>query len=453
VSATGPGAERPEDRATATILHVDMDAFFVSVELLDRPELRGHPVVVGGDGDRGVVAAASYEARAYGVHSAMPSVQARRLCPQAVFIAGRHGRYSEVSARVMAIFRDVTPLVEPLSLDEAFLDVAAAVRRLGPAPQIAAHIRERVLSEEGLTCSVGVAGTKFVAKLATETAKPKASPTGPRFGSGVAVVEPADTLAFLRPLPVEALWGVGPATLAKLERMGVATVGDLADLPEGNLVAALGRSQGRHLHALANGHDPRMVEPERKMKSIGHEETFARDHHRRSTLDRELVGFADAVATRLRAQGVVGRTVQIKVRFGDFRTITRSSSLPEAVDDAPTLLHTAKALLDQVDPTPGVRLLGLSVSGLIEDGARQLTLDDAARGPGWQEAGRTVDEIRARFGSDAIGPAVLGGPDGLRVKGRHRQQWGPGGSSQGAEPDATVHEAPGPAGGGEMDSR
>jgi DNA polymerase IV len=236
---------------------------------------------------------------------------------------------------------------------------------------------------------------------------------------------------------------VGPATLAKLERMGVTTVGDLADLPQGNLVAALGRSQGRHLHALANGHDPRVVEPERKMKSIGHEETFARDHHRRSTLERELVGFSDAVATRLRAQGVVGRTVQIKVRFGDFHTITRSSSLAVAVDDAPTLLHAAKALLDQVDPAPGVRLLGLSVSGLSEAGARQLTLDDAVKGPGWQEAGRTVDEIRARFGSDAIGPAVLGGPDGLQVKGRHRQQWGPGGSSQGAEPGTTGDEGPG----------
>jgi DNA polymerase-4 len=421
-----PVPERPEDRATATILHVDMDAFFVSVELLDRPELRGRPVVVGGEGERGVVAAASYEARAYGVHSAMPSVQARRLCPQAVFVAGRHHRYAEVSARVMAIFRDVTPLVEPLSLDEAFLDVAAALRRLGPAPALAAHIRARVLDEERLTCSVGVAGTKFVAKLATETAKPKASPEGPVLGSGVAVVEPGQTLAFLRPLPVQALWGVGPATLAKLGRMGVTTVGDLADLPEANLVAALGRSQGRHLHALANGRDPRVVEPDRATKSIGHEETFARDHHRRSTLDRELVGFADAVAARLRAQGVVGRTVQIKVRFGDFRTITRSSSLAVAADDAPTLLRTARALLDQVDPAPGVRLLGLSVSALTPAGVRQLTLDDAAGGPGWEQASRTVDEIRARFGGDAIGPAVLGGPDGLRVKGRGRQQWGPG---------------------------
>jgi DNA polymerase IV len=446
VTATGT-SQRPQDRSSATILHVDMDAFFVSVELLDRPELRGRPVVVGGDGDRGVVAAASYEARAYGVHSAMPSVQARRLCPQAVFIAGRHHRYAEVSGRVMAIFRDVTPLVEPLSLDEAFLDVAGAVRRLGPAARIAAHIRQRVLADEGLTCSVGVAGTKFVAKLATESAKPRASPSGPVLGSGVAVVEPADTLSFLRPLPVQALWGVGPATLAKLERMGVTSVGDLADLPEGNLVAALGRSQGRHLHALASGHDPRVVEPDRRTKSIGHEETYARDHFRRSTLERELVGFSDAVAGRLRAQGVAGRTVQIKVRFGDFRTITRSVSLAVPADDGPTLLHAARSLLDQVDPTPGVRLLGLSVSGLSEAGARQLSLDDAARGAGWEEASRTIDEIRARFGSGAIGPAVLGGPDGLAVKGRHRQQWGPGGSSAGGEPGTDGDEGPRTAGG------
>ena len=429
-------ADRPDQRATATILHVDMDAFFVSVELLDRPELRGHPVVVGGDGERGVVAAASYEARAFGVHSAMPSVQARRLCPQAVFIAGRHGRYAEVSARVMAIFRDVTPLVEPLSLDEAFLDVAAAVRRLGPPRRIAEHVRERVLDEERLTCSVGVAGTKFVAKLASEAAKPKASPTGPVFGPGVVVVEPDETLGFLRPLPVRALWGVGPATLAKLDRMGVATVADLADLPEANLVAALGRSHGRRLHDLANGRDTRVVEPERKVKSIGHEETYARDHFRRGTLERELTGFADAVAARMRAAGVVGRTVQIKVRFADFRTITRSSTLAVAVDDAPTLLGTARALLDEVDPAPGVRLLGLSVSGLAEGGSRQLTLEEAVRGPGWEQASRTVDEIRARFGTGAIGPAVLGGPDGLQVKGRHRQQWGPGADPDGDEPPA-----------------
>ncbi len=402
-----------------------MDAFFVSVELLDQPELRGKPVVVGGDGERGVVAAASYEARAFGVHSAMSSVQARRLCPHAVFLRGRYHRYSEVSANVMSIFKDVTPLVEPLSLDEAFLDVSGALRLLGEAPTIAASIRRRVLDEQGLTCSVGVASTKFVAKLATEAAKPKASKNGPQFGSGVFVVEPEETLSFLRPLPVESLWGVGPATLAKLHRIGVLTIADLADLPEENVVAALGRSQGRHLHSLANGRDERSVEPDRAMKSIGHEETFSRDHHLRSTLERELVQFADSVASRLRAQGVVGRTVQLKIRFGDFTTITRSTTLAVAVDDSRSLLEAGRGLLALVDPAQGVRLLGLSVSGLSSDASRQLTFDEAISGPGWQQADRTIDEIRARFGDEAIGPAVASGPDGLRLKRRGAQQWGP----------------------------
>ena len=414
-----------DSRDIASILHVDMDAFFVSVELLDQPELRGKPVVVGGDGERGVVAAASYEARAFGVHSAMSSVQARRLCPHAVFLRGRYHRYSEVSANVMSIFKDVTPLVEPLSLDEAFLDVSGALRLLGEAPTIAASIRRRVLDEQGLTCSVGVASTKFVAKLATEAAKPKASKNGPQFGSGVFVVEPEETLSFLRPLPVESLWGVGPATLAKLHRIGVLTIADLADLPEENVVAALGRSQGRHLHSLANGRDERSVEPDRAMKSIGHEETFSRDHHLRSTLERELVQFADSVASRLRAQGVVGRTVQLKIRFGDFTTITRSTTLAVAVDDSRSLLEAGRGLLALVDPAQGVRLLGLSVSGLSSDASRQLTFDEAISGPGWQEADRTIDEIRARFGDEAIGPAVATGPDGLRLKRRGAQQWGP----------------------------
>lgn len=409
----------------ATILHVDMDAFFVSVELLDQPELRGKPVVVGGDGERGVVAAASYEARAFGVHSAMSSVHARRLCPHAIFLRGRYQRYAEVSSQVMAIFKDVTPLVEPLSLDEAFLDVSGARRLLGEAPTIAHAIRRRVLDEQGLTCSVGVASTKFVAKLATEAAKPKASEQGPQFGSGVFVVEPDETLSFLRPLPVESLWGVGPATLSKLHRIGVLSIADLADLPEENVIAVLGRSSGRHLHALANGHDERSVEPDRAMKSIGHEETFSRDHHERSSLDRELVQFADSVSSRLRSQGVVGRTVQLKIRFGDFTTITRSTTLPNPVDDSRSLLEAGRHLLSLVDPAQGVRLLGLSVSGLSSDGSRQLSFDEALDGPGWQEADRTIDEIRARFGDDAIGPAVAAGPDGIRVKRRGAQQWGP----------------------------
>jgi DNA polymerase-4 len=412
-------------RARPTVLHVDMDAFFVSVELLDRPELRGRPVVVGGSGDRGVVAAASYEARVYGIHSAMASVQARRRCPHAVFLPGRYSRYAEVSEQVMAIFRDVTPLVEPLSLDEAFLDVAGAERLLGPGPVIARRLRERVLDEVGLTCSVGVAATKFVAKLASEAAKPKASLEGPVLGSGVHVVEADETLAFLHPLPVRALWGVGPATLARLERLGVLTVGDLAALEVEVVVGALGRSQGRHLHALANGIDARAVVPDRRPKSIGHEETFPRDLHRRGELGRELTGLTDAVAARLRRHEVAGRTVTLKVRFGDFHTITRSVTLPEPVDEAPALRRAASTLLDQVDPAPGVRLLGVSVSGLGPGGVRQLTLDDAAGDEGWAEASRTIDEIRARFGADAIGPAALTRADGLRTKGRHRQQWGP----------------------------
>ena len=412
-------------RTRPTVIHVDMDAFFVSVELLDRPELRGRPVVVGGDGARGVVAAASYEARAFGIHSAMPSVQARRRCPHAVFLPGRHGRYAEVSARVMAIFADVTPLVEPLSLDEAFLDVAGAERRMGPAPQIAAHIRRRVFDEEGLTCSAGVATTKFVAKLASEAAKPIPAESGPQPGSGVRVVEADETLAFLHPLPVSSLWGVGPATLSRLERLGVSSVGDLARLDPELVVSALGRAQGRHLHELANGRDPRPVEPDRRPKSVGHEETYARDLLRRSEIERELTGLSDGVASRLRHHGLAGRTVTLKVRFADFRTITRSATGTEPIDEAPALLRAARGLLEGIDTDEGVRLLGVSVSGLMEGGVRQLTLDEADGRVGWAEASRTVDEIRQRFGADAIGPATATGPQGLSVKGGQRRPWGP----------------------------
>ena len=426
MTVAGPDRDRPETRPTATILHVDMDAFFVSVELLDRPELRGRPVVVGGEGDRGVVAAASYEARAYGVHSAMPSVRARRLCPGAVFVAGRHHRYAEVSERVMAMFRDLTPLVEPLSLDEAFLDVAGAARRLGPPAEIAASLRRRIRAEEGLGCSVGVAGTKFVAKLASEAAKPRASPEGPVEGPGVVVVEPQRTLAFLRPLPVQALWGVGPATLARLGRMGVATVGDLADLPEANVVAALGRSQGRHLHALANGHDPRVVEPDRRAKSIGHEETFETDKHEVAELRRELVRLADAVAQRLPRADVGARTLTLKLRFDSgFQTITRSVTSGEPVDLAPEIVTMLAPLLDSIDPSPGIRLLGVSGSNLTPM-VRQLTLESASDAtPDWSAATGALDEIRERFGSAAIGPASALESGRLRVVRPGEQQWGP----------------------------
>ncbi|MBA2280603.1 MAG: DNA polymerase IV [Acidimicrobiia bacterium] len=396
-----------------------MDAFFVSCELLRRPELRGKPVVVGGAGARGVVAAASYEARAYGVFSAMPATRARQLCPHATFLDGDHRHYAEVSVRVMQLFRDVTPLVEPLSLDEAFLDVAGAVRLFGEPPAIAHALRDRVLEQEGLTCSVGVAPSKFLAKLASEAAKPKASPQGPVFGPGVVVIPPGGELAFLHPLPVRALWGVGPATQKVFDRLGIRTVGDIAAFDERALVAALGQANGRHLFRLANAIDPRGVDPDLQAKSISHEETFARDHTSLATLRVEAVRMADAVATRLRALGRAGRTVTIKVRFHDFRTITRSTTLPGGVDTGTDVARAAKALLDQIDPSAGVRLLGVAVSGLDDHGAVQLSFGEDGR---WAGATAAVDAIRDRFGDAAIVPAAIAG---RAPKRRGEQQWGP----------------------------
>jgi DNA polymerase-4 len=410
--------------APRTILHVDMDAFYASVEQLRRPELRGKPVIVGGPGARGVVAAASYEARVYGVHSAMSSARAQRLCPHAVFVPGDHDHYARVSRRVMAVFASVTPLVEALSLDEAFLDVTGARRLLGDGATIARSIRERVRAEEGLTCSVGVAPSKFIAKLASEAAKPRIGRRGPEPGLGVKVVAPGEELAFLHPLPVQALWGVGPKTLERLHGRGITTVGDLAALEEPDAQQLLGSAAGSHLWQLSQGLDERDVVPDQRAKSIGHEETFARDHHRYETLHHELVRLADSVASRLRAAGVAGRTVTIKVRFGDFRTITRAVTLPAAVDTGPDVVRAADALLRKVDPTPGVRLLGIHVSQLSDDAARQLSLDDVDH-PAWDEATDAVDAIRARFGSDAIVPASLAGPEGIRVKRQGDQQWGP----------------------------
>jgi DNA polymerase-4 len=401
------------------ILHVDMDAFFVSVELLDQPDLRGRPVVVGGAGARGVVAAASYEARAYGIRSAMPSTRALRLCPHAVFLKGRYWRYQEVSQAVFDTFRSVTPLVEGISLDEAFLDVRGARRLLGDGPTIAAELRRRILDEQGLTCSVGVAPRKLTAKLASEAAKPKASLDGPVFGPGVVVVEPDGELAFLHAHPVEALWGVGPATRARLDRLAVRTVGDLAGLSVEAVVAAVGKAAGQHLHALAWARDERPVVPDAKVKSISHEETFAVDHVSQETLGRELVRLGDAVAARARQAGVTGRTVQLKVRFHDFRTITRSETLPEGTDQAATIVGVARRLLGAIDVASGVRLVGLGISQLAEGGTRQLSFDDAG---GRDDAARAVDAVRERFGDAAIRPATLAGTTPKR---RGDTQWGP----------------------------
>ena len=305
-----------------TILHVDLDAFFASVEQLLDPALRGKPVIVGGTGTRGVVATASYEARRFGVHSAMPTARARRLCPDGVFVSARHGTYGEFSERIFTVFRSLTPLVEPISLDEAFLDIAGTRRLFGSGPDVACTVKERVRDEIGLVCSVGVATTKLVAKLASDASKP----------DGLLVIEPGKELEFLHPMPVERLWGVGPATHRRLERLGVKTIGDLAAVSEATLVTTLGNSMGAHLHELSWNLDDRPVVGEHETKSVSSEETFAKDLYEREDLEREVRRLAHRTAARLREGGWRGRTVTLKVRFADFRTITRSATPGGATD-------------------------------------------------------------------------------------------------------------------------
>ena len=407
-----------------------MNAFYASVEVIEDPSLAGKPLIVGGSGDRGVVASCSYEARAYGIHSAMPSAQARRLCPRAVFVHGDHARYGEYSRRIHDVFSSFTPLVEGVALDEAYLDVTGARLLFGPGPRIADAVRRRVRDDVGLDSAVGVATTKLVAKLASKAAKPRASLRGLDPGPGVVVVEPGTELAFLHPLAVSALPGVGPGTHSRLARFGVLTVGDLAAIPLDTLTASLGPSLGRHLHDLARARDDRRVEPERAAKSVGHEETYARDLVEAAELRREVVRLADAVSARLRASGLTGRTVTVKVRFHDHATITRSHTGTDPLDTGPELVKAASSLLAQVDSSNGVRLLGVSVSGLAAGGARQLSLDwagegGATAGPGWAQASRAVDEVRSRFGEAAVGPAALLDERGVGVRRKGDQQWGP----------------------------
>lgn len=394
----GPRPGPPADDTGCAILHVDMDAFFVSVELLERPELRGRPVVVGGAGPRGVVSAASYEARRFGVHSAMPMTRARRLCPQAVILPPRHERYARVSAAVFEIFRSITPLVEPLSLDEAFLDVAGAGRRLGRPAEIARQIRAQVSAQQGITCSVGVASTKFVAKLASAHCKP----------DGLLVV-PADGVEeFLHPLPVAALWGVGERTEETLTRLGLRTVGQLAKVPLSTLQRELGNAVGSHLHELAWGRDPREVVPHTPDKSIGAEETFDTDIDDPEIIRRELLRLAGKVGARLRASGNAGRTVSVKLRMANFKTITRARTLREPTDLTRVIYVTACGLyegagLDRVR----LRLVGVRVENLGPAGEapRQLAFDEPETG--WREAERAMDQVASRFGRGAVRPAAL----------------------------------------------
>lgn len=386
----------PTDDTSASILHLDMDAFFASVELLTRPELRGKPVIVGHRGARSVVTAATYEARRYGVNSAMPMSIALRRCPNAIVLEPHYERYQEASRAVMAILGDVTPLVEPLSIDEAFLDVSGARALFGPPYAIAQSLRARIAHETGLVASVGAAATKFVAKLASSRAKP----------DGVLVVPEADTAAFLRPQPISALWGVGAAVAERLERIGARTVGDVADLPLAALDAAVGAAAAGKLHELANGIDPRAVTPTRLEKSIGHEVTFETDLHDRAALDRELLRLADLVARRLRRGGWVARTVAIKVRFGDFTTLTRSQTIAEPTEVAQRIATEARALFAAA-PTQGrgIRLIGVRAENLLPTGAvaRGLWDDDES----WREAEGTMDALAERFGRGAVQRASL----------------------------------------------
>lgn len=382
-----------------------MDAFYASVAVRADPSLAGRPVAVGGGGMRGVVLSATYEARRFGVGSAMPVARARALCPGLIMVPAEHGIYGEISAQVMTILRGVTPLVEPLSLDEAFLDVAGARRLLGSPLTIAALIRARVADELGLPCSVGVAPTKSLAKLASRAAKP----------DGVHLVPLDGVESFLRPLPVSALWGVGPTTERALARLGVRTVAELADTPPDTVRRALGVAGASHLLAMATGRDPRAVVPDVAGKSAGAERTFERDITDVDELRRELLALSVRCAERLRAGGTLARTVSVKVREADFTTWTRART-PERPTDVARVLHeVACELLDDLRterPIRGVRLLGVRGERLTPAASAvgQPALTDAADGvdePGWREAERIADELSRRFGGLAIGPASL----------------------------------------------
>lgn len=391
--------------AELSILHVDMDAFYVEVERQDNPSLIGQPVIVGGDSERGVVASASYEARSRGIRSAMSSVVAKNLCPEAVFVRSNFPRYREVSRQVQQILYAVTPLLEPIALDEAFLDVSGAHKLFGGSEEIAWQIRNDVYEGVGLDCSVGVASSKLLAKLASVAAKPKAGPEGVKPGAGVFVVHPDVATDFLEAHPVEALWGVGRATLQKLKALGISSVGDLASTPRDLLVEELGTSHGNHLSKLSQGIDVREVDSERERKSISHEETFASDIYERAALITEIVRLSDAVSTRAREQGLAGRTVHLKVRRPDMSYVTRSVTLEAAVDTLPEIAGKATELLAELDMEQGVRLLGVGLSRLGLPGPQQLTLTGVEENnSGWGKLSAAMDRIRQRYGHSAIRP-------------------------------------------------
>jgi DNA polymerase-4 len=384
--------------AEANILHADLDSFYASVEQRDDPSLRGRPVIVGG----GVVLAASYEAKACGVRTPMGGREALRLCPDAVVVRPRMTAYSDASKAVFEVFRDTTPLVEGLSIDEAFLDVRGLRRISGTPREIAVRLRKRVMEQIGLPITVGVARTKFLAKVASGVAKP----------DGLLVVPPDAELAFLHPLPVERLWGVGPVTSEKLRARGITTVGQVAQLAESTLVSVLGRAAGRHLHALAHNRDPRRVQVGRRRRSIGTQRALGRRRRSPEALDTILVGLVDRLARRLRTARRVCRTVVLRMRFDDFSRATRSHTLNEATAVTPTLLAAGRGLLAAALPMierQGLTLLGITFTNLEDADAVQLALPLDGRPASALDT--TVDSVRERYGSDAITRAVLLGRD------------------------------------------
>jgi DNA polymerase IV len=389
----------PVDDPAATIMHLDLDAFFASVELLERPDLRGLPVIVGGRGGRSVVTAATYEARKYGVNSAMPMSVALRRCPNAIVLEPHFERYRHFSKVVMSLCGDVTPLVEQLSIDEAFMDVAGARRLLGTPWQIGTALRARVFAETGLHCSIGIATTKFIAKLASGLAKP----------DGLLVVPGETTLQFLHPLPISALWGVGAKTAEQLERLGLRTVGDVANTPPTSLTKMLGAAAGHKLHELSWARDPRAVETSREEKSVGHEVTFEYDVTDPAVLRRELLRMSDLVAVRLRRAGLVGRTVVLKLRYGDFTTITRSRKLEEPTDLGRRIYEEVVGVYSAVERADArIRLIGVRMEQLIPSSETVLGLWDTDEG--WRDAEEAIDAVSARFGRGFVRPATLVNP-------------------------------------------
>jgi DNA polymerase-4 len=399
----GNSAPNPQgDDAGCNILHIDMDAFFALVEVRENPSLAGKQVIVGYDGNRGVVLSATYEARKLGVHSAMPMSRALRLAPNAIVVEPDHEKYSEVSENVMAIFESITPLVQPLSVDEAFLDISGAQKLMGTPSQIGEVIRARVSDEQGITCSVGVASTMFVAKLATNFAKP----------DGLHVVPADKVIEFLHPLPIGALWGVGEKTAEQLSRLGLVSVSDIANTPVKTLARVIGQAAAEHLYELAWGRDPRTVTPNQAEKSIGAERTFESDMDDPEEILAQILDLSNKVAKRLRAANYFSRTITIKVRFADFTSVTRSKSLPASTDLATDIYATSKSLFEAMNlQRARIRLVGVRATGLVPTSESSVQLEFSDRDSGWREAEEAIDQVSLKFGNSAVKPARLIKPE------------------------------------------